>query len=251
MTGAGVVQYIALIQQPDKDKKKKDKTKAPPQKTPSETPEPTNSKPSATELTGTTSSVAEPTFTRADTSPLLPPPLPAIVPQHEHSQPSGSGGGGGGGGVVGSGSGGGGGGGGGGGVVSSGTTVVGTTAAPTATTEAKEKESEGEPLLRFSDRESQRLASETQRLLQCHAEHAMTIEELVQSFAEAEDPAQPRAEELSLCLHKHNVRRGGSKAPRMFQVRSENLVSCSKILAVMSKIVLLYTVCTYVVPGEI
>lgn len=219
------MQYIALIQQPDKDKKKKDKTKAPPQKTPSETPEPTNSKPSSTELTGTTSSVAEPTFTRADTSPVLPPPLPAIVPQHEHVQPSGSG----------SGSGGGGGGG---GVVGSGTTVVGTTATPTATTEAKEKEGEGEPLLRFSDRESQRLASETQRLLQCHAEHAMTIEELVQSFTEAEDPAQPRAEELSLCLHKHNVRRGGSKAPRMFQVGSENLVSCSKMLAVISKIVL-------------
>ena len=54
----------------------------------------------------------------------------------------------------------------------------------------------------------------------------MTIEELVESFAEAEDPAHPQPEELSLGLHKHNVRRGGSKAPKMFQVRIQLVCVC-------------------------
>ena len=73
-------------------------------------------------------------------------------------------------------------------------------------------------VLHLNEKESQRLASETQRLLLCHHEHAMTVSELVLSFTEAGDPARPSAEELHLCLHKHNVRRGGAKSPRIFQV---------------------------------
>ena len=72
--------------------------------------------------------------------------------------------------------------------------------------------------LRLEDRDSQRLASETHRLLQCHHEHAMTVSELVQSFKEAEDPISPGPEVLNLCLHKHNVKKGGSKSPSIFQV---------------------------------
>ena len=85
-------------------------------------------------------------------------------------------------------------------------------------------------LLRLGDKESQRLASETQRLLQCHHEHAMTVSELVQSFKEAEDPASPQPEELNLCLHKHNVRRGGPQAPRIFQVQCVSHVPMSIIM---------------------
>ena len=76
-------------------------------------------------------------------------------------------------------------------------------------------------VLQLEDKESQRLASETQRLLQCHPEHAMTIGELVQSFQDSEDPAKPQAEELHLYLNKHNIKRGGSKSPRIFQVHHE------------------------------
>ena len=114
------------------------------------------------------------------------------------------------------------------GMTNSGTRVVGsgngTTTTPSTTVN---RESGCGSLLRFSERESQRLASETHRLLQCHAEHAMTIGELVQSFTEAGDPVRPQAEELSLCLHKHNVRRGGSKSPKIFQVYAiHNVVRC-------------------------
>ena len=240
------MQYVALLQQPDKDKKKKDKTKPLPQKAP---PEPLLEPPGVNivqlpaEQTGGVA--VEPTVMRAETSPLLPSPT---IPRPEPLHPNGSGvvaiGGVGGGGVVGisgggggviaiggggggvvdiSGGGGGGGGGviaiGGGGVVSVSGGVVssGATVKPES---SQGKGGEGGSLLRFDDRESQRLASETQRLLQCHPENAMTIEELMKSFKEAGDPAHPQPEELSLCLHKHNVRRGGAKAPRMFQVHT-------------------------------
>ena len=215
MTGTVPMQYIALVHQQDKEKKKKDKAKAPPQKVPSEPllePADGSKHPPAEESGGAT---VEPTVRRADTSPL--PPSLSTVTLPEPLQPNGSG-------VVGSGTGGGGGGivgsgGGGGGLF--GTTTAGTTSTTGGKPASEVKASEGGSLLRFCDRESQRLASETQRLLQCNPEHAMTIEELVESFAEAEDPAHPQPEELSLGLHKHNVRRGGSKAPKMFQVRTQ------------------------------
>ena len=73
-------------------------------------------------------------------------------------------------------------------------------------------------VLDLEDKDSQRLSSETHRLLQCHHEHAMTVSELVQSFKEAEDPLSPEPEVLHLCLHKHNVKKGGSKSPSIFQV---------------------------------
>ena len=213
------MQYVALVHQPDKEKKKKDKAKAPPQKAPSEPllePADGSKQPPAEHSGGAT---VEPTVRRAETSPLLPPSLSTTVTLPEPLQPNGSGvvGSGGGGGIVGSGGGGGG---------LFGTTAAGTTSTTGGKTESEVKASEGGSLLRFCDRESQRLASETQRLLQCNPEHAMTVEELVVSFTEAEDPAHPQPEELSLSLHKHNVRRGGSKAPKMFQVRTYTVSVC-------------------------
>ena len=203
VTGAGPVQYVSFVQQLDKEKKKKEKTTNPPQKAELEPLEPAASgKHSSPEQTGTTGSVAEETVGRAETAPLplIPPPATIQPATLQKRRDGGSEGG-----AYGSGA-------------AAGTDLV------TATGEVGRGGKDGEEsgrgsLMRFSDRESQRLTSETQRLLQSHPEHAMTIGELIQSFVEVEDPARPQPEELSLCLHKHNVRKGGSKSPKLFQVR--------------------------------
>lgn len=67
---------------------------------------------------------------------------------------------------------------------------------------------------RLDEKETQRLCSETNRLLLCHQEHAMTVSELVACFRAADDPAQPSPEELYLCLKKQN----NGKKKKTFQV---------------------------------
>ena len=224
------MEYVALLQQPDKDKKKKEKTKV---------PEKQSNSPTESETTGAGGRGVEPPQTIPQPSigfepnTMLPGTISGMVSSPGMAGTTA--------GVVGSGPGvagttagvvssgpsmavmta---------GVVGSGPSMVVTTAGvvgsgPSAATTPvpsnsgqPESDEENDSLLRFNDRESQRLTSETHRLLQCHAEHAMTIAELVQSFTDARDPARPQAEELSLCLHKHNAKRGGSKSPKIFQV---------------------------------
>ena len=75
------------------------------------------------------------------------------------------------------------------------------------------------PELRFDEKESRRLCSETQRLLLTHQEHAMTLAELVECFRAGEDPAAPSTEELYECLRAYNTKVSGpTKGQKLFQV---------------------------------
>lgn len=62
-----------------------------------------------------------------------------------------------------------------------------------------------EPGLSVVGEEAKRLVSETRRLLLCHQEHAMTLTELVESFAAQGDPAHPTAETLYPVLEVSKV----------------------------------------------
>ena len=58
---------------------------------------------------------------------------------------------------------------------------------------------------------SQRLCSETHRMLLSHHEHAMTVSELVAGFMASGDPAEPTAEELIVHLKKSSGKKGWKK----------------------------------------
>ena len=207
--GSDPVQYVSLVQRDDKEKKK-EKAEVSQKQQPADVP-PSDSASLQSSVQQVSTTVAEPVMADTSSRKLYtpsPPPQPLATTFDASSGSGASTGGGGGGGGSGSGP----------GAVGDSSDTTDKAGEGGGTGEGGERE-EGESgvTLRFSDRESQRLASETQRLLQCHQEHAMTVSELVQSFEEAGDPALPRPEELSLCLHKHNVRKG-SKLPRLFQV---------------------------------
>ena len=85
-------------------------------------------------------------------------------------------------------------------------------------------------LSHVSDADSNRVFSETNRLLLCHHEHAMTLSELFERFqAQEEDALVLSVELLHLCLEKHNAKGTsmtagrGARGPKKLQVRRVNV----------------------------
>ena len=186
ISGSGPVQYVSLVQQIKEEKKKSKQSQKQPQEVPPQEPLLSPHQPPQQPVISTPDPAK-----RADSSPLKLQEQPHSVVQPAAESLSSS---------------------------SSGGAVEGNLDVPDSAKGGGGGGGGEGFVLRLEDKDSQRLASETHRLLQCHHEHAMTVSELVQSFKEAEDPLSPEPEVLHLCLHKHNVKKGGSKSPSIFQV---------------------------------
>ena len=86
---------------------------------------------------------------------------------------------------------------------------------------AKDKPSETKETPPVSPvKDAERLSSETKRLLLRQYKHSLTLDELVESFRETRDPAQPSAEMLYESLKRNNT--GGQR----FKVRNFLLTTC-------------------------
>ena len=71
------------------------------------------------------------------------------------------------------------------------------------------------PRLRLCETICVRLLSELHRILLCHPEHSMTLEELCTSFRDTEEPSEPKADDLLGAIEKY----AGKKSQYKFNVR--------------------------------
>ena len=71
------------------------------------------------------------------------------------------------------------------------------------------------PRLRLCETICVRLLSELHRILLCHPEHSMTLEELCISFKDSEEPSEPKADDLLGAIDKY----AGKKSQYKFNVR--------------------------------
>lgn len=67
------------------------------------------------------------------------------------------------------------------------------------------------PTSSLSDGDCKRICSEITRLLLCHSEHAMTLNELQESFVENEDPVNPSLKDLQYCVTTYSQEKGVQK----------------------------------------
>ena len=67
------------------------------------------------------------------------------------------------------------------------------------------------PSSSLTDNDCKRVCSEIARLLLCHPEHAMTLNELRDSFLENEDPINPSLKDLQYCVTTYAQEKGTQK----------------------------------------